>query len=111
MGFTCIEDGAMKKIAANLLAIMLSSVLTCARRGNFTPYTLDRKTEQIGNPRIPRRLPESPWPRPRHFCDRVVRADTGRTAERYAIVRHFVAATSSLMVLDPGEAEKDRNEV
>ncbi len=38
------------------------------------------------------RYPNDPlgsWPRPRHFCDRVVRADTARTAERYAIVRHL----------------------
>src|SRR5260370_32446230 len=59
----------------------------CETRKFYSLYP-GQKTEQLGNPRIPRRLPESSWPRPRHFCDRVVRADTARTAEPYGIVRH-----------------------
>src|SRR5258706_553806 len=63
-------------------------LVRCEIRESYGLYAV-QKTEQIGNPRIPRRLPESLCPRPRHFCDRVVRPDAARTAERYAIVRHL----------------------
>jgi len=45
------------------------------------------------------------------FLRQIVRADTAAQAERYAIVRHICRGTSSLVVVDQGEAEKDRNEV
>ena len=47
MGFACLKDGAMKKIAATLLLVIVSSVLAGARPGNFTPYTLDRKQSKL----------------------------------------------------------------
>src|SRR5258707_11396669 len=43
----CLKDGAMKKIAATVLVVMVSSVLAGARPGSFTPYTLDRKQSKL----------------------------------------------------------------
>ena len=101
----------MKKIAATLLAIMLSSVLTCARRGNFTPYTLDRKQSRL-EIRVSREgflkaLGHDHVISATELSGQIQLAQPDVTQSSVT----FVAATSSLVVVDPGEAEKDRNEV
>jgi hypothetical protein len=53
VGFACLKDGAMKKIAATLLLVIVSSVLAGARPGNFTPYTLDRMRSEFLSVDIP----------------------------------------------------------
>jgi polyisoprenoid-binding protein YceI len=111
MGFACIEDGAIKKIAATLLAIMLSGVFTCARRGNFTPYTLDRKQSRL-EIRVSREgflkaLGHDHVISATELSGQIQLAQLDVTQSSVT----FVAATSSLVVVDPGEAEKDRNEV
>jgi polyisoprenoid-binding protein YceI len=101
----------MKKIAAALLAIMVSGVLTCARRGNFTPYTLDRKQSRLEI----RVFREGFLKAFGH--DHVISA-TELSGQIQLAQPNFtessvtlVVETSSLVVVDPGETEKDRNQV
>ena len=101
----------MKKIAAALLAIMLSGVLTCARRENFTPYTVDRKQSsleiRVSREGFLKALGHDHVISATELSGQIQLAQPNVTQSSVT----FVAATSSLVVVDPGEAEKDRNEV
>src|SRR5258706_553805 len=105
MGFACLKDGAMKKIAATLLVVLLSGVLCGARSGNLTAYTLYRKQSRLEI----RVFREGFLKAFAH--DHVISATelSGQMQLAQPNVTQssvtFVAATSSLVVVDPGEAE------
>ena len=101
----------MKKIAATLLVVLVSGVLCRARSGNLTPYTLDRKQSKLEIHVYREGFLKA------FGHDHVISATelSGQMQLAQPNVAEssvtFVAATSSLVVVDPGEAEKDRNEV
>jgi polyisoprenoid-binding protein YceI len=101
----------MKKITATLLVVMASGVLTCARPGNFTPYTLDRKQSRLEISVFREGFLKA------FGHDHVISATelSGQIQLAQPNVTQssvtFVVETSSLAVVDPAEAEKDRNEV
>jgi len=111
VGFACLKDGTMKKIAATLLVVLVSGVLCRARSGNLTPYTLDRKQSKLEIHVYREGFLKA------FGHDHVISATelSGQMQLAQPNVAEssvtFVAATSSLVVVDPGEAEKDRNEV
>ena len=111
MGFACLEDGAMKKIAATLLVVMVSGVLAGARPGNFTPYTLDRKQSKLEihvfREGFLKAFGHDHVISATELSGQIQLAQPNLTESSVT----FVVETSSLVVVDPGETEKDRNEV
>jgi polyisoprenoid-binding protein YceI len=111
VGCACLKEGVTKEIAATLLVIMVSGVLAGARPGIFTPYTLDRKRSKLEIHVFREGFLKA------FGHDHVISATelSGQIQLAQPNVTQssvtFVAATSSLVVVDPGEAEKDRNEV
>ena len=111
MGVACLKDGTMKKIAATVLAVMVSSVLAGTRPGNFTPYTLDRKQSkleiQVFREGFLKAFGHDHVISATELSGQIQLAQPNLTKSSVT----FVVETSSLMVVDPGESEKDRNEV
>ena len=95
----------------NPSSALVSGVLCGARSGNLTPYTLDRKQSRL-EIRVSR---EGFLKAFGH--DHVISATelSGQMQLAQPNVTQssvtFVAATSSLVVVDPGETEKNRNDV
>ena len=101
----------MKKIAATLLVVMVSTVLAGARPGNLAPYTLDRKQSKLEIHVFREGFLKA------FGHDHVISA-TGLSGQIQLAQPNltessvtFVVETSSLVVVDPGESEKDRNQV
>jgi polyisoprenoid-binding protein YceI len=101
----------MKKIAATLLLVIVSSVLAGARPGNFTPYTLDRKQSkleiQVFREGFLKAFGHDHVISATELSGQIQLAQPNLTESSVT----FVVETSSLVVVDPGESEKDRNEV
>ena len=111
MGCACLKEGATKKIAATLLVVMVSGVLVGARPGIVTPYTLDRKQSKLEIHVFREGFLKA------FGHDHVISAAelSGQMHLAQANLTEssvtLVVETSSLVVVDPGETEKDRNEV
>lgn len=101
----------MKKIAATLLLVIVSSVLAGARPRNFTPYTLDRKQSkleiQVFREGFLKAFGHDHVISATELSGQIQLAQPNLTESSVT----FVVETSSLVVVDPGESEKDRNEV
>jgi polyisoprenoid-binding protein YceI len=105
------RGGATKKIAATLLVVTASGVLGGARPGNFTPYTVDRKQSKLEIHVFREGLLKAFGHD--HVISATVLSGQLQLAQPNLTESSvtFVVETSSLVVVDPRETEKDRNDV
>jgi len=111
MGFACLKDGAMKKIAATLLVVLVSGVLARARLDNFLYYTMDRKQSKLEihvyREGVLKAFGHDHVISARELSGQIQLAQPNFTESSVT----FVVETSSLVVIDAAETEKDRSEI